>query len=75
MQAGSCLEARDAHLALLSVHEAMFHIPSPSPVKAVLAAQGDMADTVRLPIVAANEAERQHILSAIEEYTEEYTAA
>ncbi len=67
MRAGEYSAARDAHLALLPVHRAMFCVPSPAPVKAVLAARGQMNDTVRLPLVAATEAQRQHILSAVQE--------
>src|SRR5689334_14497637 len=48
--------AREGHLKLLPVHNAMFIEPSPAPVKAALAARGRMNDSVRPPLLPATRA-------------------
>ncbi len=60
-------KARQAHLALLPVFEAMFLEPNPAPVKAALSMQGKMSDVVRLPLVAAGEVTRTAIRFALAE--------
>lgn len=57
--------ARELHLKLLPVHNAMFVEPNPSPVKAALAARGRMKATVRPPLVSVGERSRQHILQTL----------
>ena len=43
--------AREAHLRLVPVHEAMFCEPNPGPLKAALASKGLMSKAMRLPLV------------------------
>jgi len=61
-------EARRAHLALLSVHEAMFVEANPSPAKAALAMRGVMSDVVRGPLVACSDGGRKVVAAALEAY-------
>jgi 4-hydroxy-tetrahydrodipicolinate synthase len=61
-------EARRAHLALLSVHEAMFVEANPSPAKAALAMRGVMSDVVRGPLAACSEGGRKVVAAALEAY-------
>jgi 4-hydroxy-tetrahydrodipicolinate synthase len=70
---GKWLEARAAHLALLSVHEAMFVEASPSPIKAAMATRPELLsppfvvrDVVRGPLVAASEGARATIAAALQ---------
>jgi 4-hydroxy-tetrahydrodipicolinate synthase len=65
---GDFRAAADAHLQLLSLHEAMFCAPSPAPVKAALASRGVMQPTVRLPIVELDENDRKRVLDALVAY-------
>jgi 4-hydroxy-tetrahydrodipicolinate synthase len=65
---GRISEARNLHLSLLPVHEAMFIEANPAPVKAALAAAGRMSDTVRSPLVVAGAAARTAIEVALELY-------
>jgi 4-hydroxy-tetrahydrodipicolinate synthase len=60
--------AREAHLKLLPVHNAMFIEPSPAPVKAALAARGRMNDSVRPPILPATPAARERIQQTIDAF-------
>jgi len=61
-------EARNLHLSLLPVHEAMFLESNPSPVKAALAQAGITSDVVRSPLVRASGATRTAIDVALELY-------
>jgi 4-hydroxy-tetrahydrodipicolinate synthase len=62
-------EARRAHLALLSVHEAMFLEPSPAPAKAALHLRGSaVSPVVRGPMAACSEGARKAIAAALEAY-------
>ncbi len=65
---GSWDEARRAHLALLSLHEAMFVEANPSPAKAALAMRGVMKDVVRGPLVPCSEGARKAVAAALEAY-------
>jgi 4-hydroxy-tetrahydrodipicolinate synthase len=65
---GRLAEAREAHLALLPVHEAMFLEANPAPVKAALAMRGIGRDTVRSPLAPCTEATRKALASAIDAY-------
>lgn len=49
--AGKIAEARALHLRLLPVHESMFVEANPGPVKAAMAARGQIAKEIRLPLV------------------------
>lgn len=62
--AGELSRARALHLALLELHGAMFLEPNPAPAKALLAAEGKMSASVRLPLVAASEGCRAKVLAA-----------
>lgn len=62
---GQWAVARELHLKLVPVHNAMFVEPNPSPVKAALAARGRMTATVRPPLVPVSERSRQHILETL----------
>jgi 4-hydroxy-tetrahydrodipicolinate synthase len=65
---GKLDEARRAHLALMSVHEAMFIEANPGPVKAALANRGVIQPTVRLPLVPVEESTRAAVVAALELY-------
>jgi 4-hydroxy-tetrahydrodipicolinate synthase len=49
--AGKIAEARALHLRLLPVHESMFVEANPGPIKAAMAARGQLAPEIRLPLV------------------------
>lgn len=51
MRAGKVNEARQQHLRLLPLYEALFVESNPGPVKAALAMQGKIAPELRLPMV------------------------
>lgn len=65
---GRLEEARAAHLALCSVHEAMFVESNPAPVKAALASKGKMKEAVRGPLAPISEAGRAKVLAAVHAY-------
>lgn len=65
---GDWARARDLHLRLLPVHNAMFVEPNPAPVKAALAARGKMKATVRAPLVSVTAESRTRILAALAAY-------
>lgn len=65
---GRLEEARAAHLALCSVHEAMFVESNPAPVKAALAHKGKMKEAVRGPLAPISEAGRAKVLAAVRAY-------
>ncbi|MBA1434773.1 4-hydroxy-tetrahydrodipicolinate synthase [Bombilactobacillus bombi] len=50
---------------LMPKMQALFMYPSPSPVKAVLTAQGFASGSCRLPIVDLNDAEKQQLAAAL----------
>jgi 4-hydroxy-tetrahydrodipicolinate synthase len=49
--AGKLAEARALHLRLMPVHESMFVEANPGPIKAAMAARGQLAPEIRLPLV------------------------
>ena len=67
--------ARDLHFALLDAMRASFHEANPGPLKAVLAAQGRMEPTLRLPLAPLTEAGAAHVLAAYAAVTEAGRAA
>jgi 4-hydroxy-tetrahydrodipicolinate synthase len=67
---GKFEEARREHLALCSVHEAMFVEANPSPVKAALALRQRMKDVVRGPLARISEPARAKVAAALESYEE-----
>jgi 4-hydroxy-tetrahydrodipicolinate synthase len=60
--------ARQAHLALLPVHAAMFLESNPAPAKAALAMRGKMTDAVRGPLVAASPETRAALAATFAAY-------
>lgn len=62
---GAWDRAREAHLALLELHGAMFVEPNPVPAKAALALAGRASPAVRLPLVPASEATKRLIADAL----------
>ncbi len=66
--AGEITKARDLHLRLLPVIEAIFPVssPSPAPVKAALALQGFESGGLRLPLLAVDENERASLKKVLE---------
>jgi 4-hydroxy-tetrahydrodipicolinate synthase len=65
VNAGQFAEAKQRHLALLDVYDALFSAPSPAPTKAALASRGLLADVLRPPMVGLDAAERQRVLKAL----------
>ena len=65
---GDVLKAREIHLRLLPVLDALFppSTPSPVPVKAALQLQGFDCGGLRLPLVECTEAERENVRTAME---------
>lgn len=57
--------AREAHLALLPLHAAMFVEPNPTPAKAALELLGQMRADVRLPLLPASEETRAVLRAAL----------
>ncbi|GAC1351937.1 MAG: 4-hydroxy-tetrahydrodipicolinate synthase [Polyangiales bacterium] len=68
MLQGRTDEARQAHLALLPVHEAMFLESNPAPVKSALADAGIIAAHLRLPLVLPSEATTSAMKKVLNEY-------
>ena len=66
--AGEMDKARELHLRLLPVIEALFpaHISSPAPVKAALMLQGFGCGGLRLPLVECDEGERASLREVME---------
>jgi 4-hydroxy-tetrahydrodipicolinate synthase len=66
--AGDLNRAREIHLKLLPVVDALFPptTSSPSPLKAALQLQGFDCGGLRLPLVACNESEREAVRTAME---------
>lgn len=66
--AGDLNLAREIHLKLLPVVDALFppSTSSPSPLKAALQLQGFGCGGLRLPLVACNESEREAVRTAME---------
>ena len=63
--AGSTHAARELHLRLLPVHEAMFVEANPGPVKAAIAARGYIANEIRLPLVWPADASVKRLEAAL----------
>ena len=64
---GDYEKARALHFELLDAMRACFIESNPVPVKTVLAEMGKMSDTVRLPLVPLQAANKKRILSAFKE--------
>ncbi|HEX8464165.1 MAG TPA: 4-hydroxy-tetrahydrodipicolinate synthase [Abditibacterium sp.] len=66
--AGDMAQARELHLRLLPVIEALFPVdsPNPAPVKAAMKLQGFDTGGLRLPLLAADEEEQASLKSVLE---------
>ncbi len=60
--------ALEAHLALVSVYDAMFIESNPVPVKIALAKKGKMKATVRGPLARGTAATEEKVLRTVSEY-------
>lgn len=63
--AGKIAEARALHLRLLPVHESMFVEANPGPIKAAMAARGQLAKEIRLPLVWPMDESVQKVTKAL----------
>jgi 4-hydroxy-tetrahydrodipicolinate synthase len=63
--AGNYAKALEIQDKLFPLHQALFVEPNPAPSKAALAMLGRMSDEVRLPMVAASEATRATLKTAL----------
>ncbi|MEQ8765032.1 MAG: 4-hydroxy-tetrahydrodipicolinate synthase [Planctomycetota bacterium] len=64
--AGDFAAARDIHLRLFPLFEALFVEPNPIPLKAALEQRGLGTDEVRLPLAPANEQTRGRIAASLQ---------
>lgn len=67
MADGKLAEAREAHMALLPFHGAMFVEPNPAPAKAALALLGACRADVRLPMLPASEGTKERVAGLLRE--------
>lgn len=65
MLGGRLADAMRKDKRLLAMHRALFCEPSPQPVKAALALQGRIADSLRLPLVSAGDACKARLREAM----------
>ena len=68
--AGDLAVARALHHRLFDAMRASFFEANPGPVKAVLAAKGRMAETLRLPLVPLTDAGRRRVMAAYAPFVE-----
>jgi 4-hydroxy-tetrahydrodipicolinate synthase len=68
IQAGQWDEARNMHLNLLDVHQAMFIESNPVPVKTSAALMGKCQADVRLPLVAMGEATLEQLQTVLRKH-------
>lgn len=66
LENGSLARAAAIHRLILPKIDALFSLPNPAPVKAVLNAQGYKVGGLRLPLVAATHEEAQRIIEIVE---------
>jgi 4-hydroxy-tetrahydrodipicolinate synthase len=66
--AGNMEEARQLHLKLLKISNAMFIETSPVPVKTAVALMGMATDEVRLPLAPMSDANRGKLAGIMKEY-------
>lgn len=62
---GKIAEARALHLRLLPVHESMFVEANPGPIKAAMAARGQIQKELRLPLVWPTDESVQKVTRAL----------
>jgi 4-hydroxy-tetrahydrodipicolinate synthase len=66
--AGKLEEARQLHLKLLKISNAMFIESNPVPVKTAVALMGKASDEVRLPLAPLAEANKAKLVAIMKEY-------
>jgi 4-hydroxy-tetrahydrodipicolinate synthase len=66
--AGKMEEARQLHLKLLKISNAMFIETNPVPVKTAVALMGKASDEVRLPLAPMSDANRAKLATIMKEY-------
>jgi len=66
--AGNMEEARNWHLKLLKISNAMFIETNPVPVKTALGLMGKCSDEVRLPLAPMSEANKAKLAGIMKEY-------
>jgi 4-hydroxy-tetrahydrodipicolinate synthase len=66
--AGKWDEAKQAHLALVPVHDVMFVESNPGPVKAALVAEGLLGPYVRAPLVMPSDASSAKVAQVVDAY-------
>jgi 4-hydroxy-tetrahydrodipicolinate synthase len=66
--AGKMEEARQLHLKLLKISNAMFIETNPVPVKTAVALMGKASDEVRLPLAPMSDANRAKLTAIMKEY-------
>ena len=67
-RAGKMEEARQLHLKLLKISNAMFIETNPVPVKTAVALMGKASDEVRLPLAPMSDANRAKLADIMKEY-------
>ncbi|NMC74598.1 MAG: 4-hydroxy-tetrahydrodipicolinate synthase [Geobacteraceae bacterium] len=65
---GDLEKARQCHLKLLKINNAMFIETNPAPVKTALALMGKCDDEMRLPLAPMSEANRNKLAAIMKEY-------
>ena len=66
--AGKREEARQLHLKLLKISNAMFIETNPVPVKTALGLMGKCSDDIRLPLAPMAEADKEQLAGIMKEY-------
>jgi 4-hydroxy-tetrahydrodipicolinate synthase len=66
-RAGQLARARELHLRLLPLFDALFCETNPIPVKAALALQGLVEDEIRLPLLPLGAAHRGRLQAVMKE--------
>jgi len=64
-KAGNIKSATDIHIKSYNVFKSLFIYPNPTPVKAVMAKQGIISDTVRLPLACLTDSEKEKLFNAL----------
>ena len=65
MAEGKYEEARKIHYRLLPLHQAMFMVTNPIPVKTALHLMGQMSDEMRLPLCRMDKADRKKLAEVL----------
>ena len=67
-KSGNIAKAKEIHLKSYPMFKAIFTSPNPIPVKAVLAKQGLLEETVRSPLVKLTASEKEKLYNSIAAY-------